>query len=450
MNVGDASRLKVRQLIPFIVAQSDLINNENLNMPDPITLGLPPMSRDGLIDCDEYSPNYEKPCTSYGERTELTKKSADLVSDLLKSVKSQAPVFAPNQKSTYSNVAFELLGVALERVAGQTYESYIDEAIFKPLKMSKSTLSLPSDDAGVIPLQPHYWDVDIGIQSPTGGIYSSTNDLSKYLRYVLTHFNGITHALNWFNPLSPSQGLNSFYGMPWEMFTTDNILQDSRRPVRFIMKGGGLPGYASLITTIPEYDLGITILVAGSQELLLEIQEIVSVVIVRVAEQIAVRQLQERYAGTYISTNSSLNSSMTLVADHRGLILEEFVSNSTDVLNGKLMEKITPKDRPWYAQLVPTLLYHDAATQQGEEWRLLVVEERIQGKSRIWDDFCVTDIEIPLYAGLPLNELVFWKQPESGLFENLEVSAFRVNLTRVEKGQSWSRKEQEVLGQFEL
>jgi hypothetical protein len=36
-------------------------------MKDPLEVGLPPVSREGLVDCDEYSPNYEKPCTANGE-----------------------------------------------------------------------------------------------------------------------------------------------------------------------------------------------------------------------------------------------------------------------------------------------------------------------------------------------------------------------------------------------
>jgi hypothetical protein len=36
-------------------------------MPDPVDLGLPPVSRKGLIACDEYSHNYQKPCTVDGE-----------------------------------------------------------------------------------------------------------------------------------------------------------------------------------------------------------------------------------------------------------------------------------------------------------------------------------------------------------------------------------------------
>ena len=64
--------------------------------------------------------------------------------DLFKQVNKLAPLFAPNQKSSYSNLAFELLGLVLSRVSNRTYEAYIDEAIFKPLNMSTSTRHSPA------------------------------------------------------------------------------------------------------------------------------------------------------------------------------------------------------------------------------------------------------------------------------------------------------------------
>ena len=296
--------------------------------------------------------------------------------------------------------------------------------------MSTSTLSPPPDSAGVIPLEPHYWGVEEGIQNPTGGIYSSSSDLSKFLRYILQHFNAITHALNWMNPVSPSEGLHSFYGMPWEIFQTDRVLKDSKRTVRFITKGGGLPGYFSLIIIVPEYDLGITILVAGEPELLSKIQEVVTVAIVRAAEELAIRQLKERYTGTYTSKDSSLNSSISIVADARGLVIERLVSNSTDVLKSRSFQATAPKHS--YAQLVPTLLYRDFENQAGEEWRILLTAERSKDESRIWDDFCSTNIDSPAYAHVSLNEVLFWDSNQAGAFETIELAAFRVNLTRVE------------------
>jgi hypothetical protein len=331
-------------------------------------------------------------------------------------------------KSTYSNVAFELLGVVLERVTNKTYANYIEDAIFKPLNMSKSTLSLPPDDAGVIPQEPQFWDIDEGIQSSTGGIYSSTTDLSKYLRYILNHYNAIATGVNWINPVSPAEGLHSFYGMPWEIFQTNRVLTRSKRTVRFITKAGGLPGYTSIISTIPEYGLGITILVGGKPSIFSKLLEAVGTIVVRAAEEVAIRQLQERYVGTYTSTNQTLNSTITLVADERGLVVERFISNGTDVLQSAYGTSSTS-----YAQLTPTLLYRDEKKQRGELWRIVQSFVHGEAEGSIWNDFCLTDIDTPLYAGIGFNELVFWNAGDEGKFAEVELSAFRINMTRTEE-----------------
>jgi len=350
---------------------------------------------------------------------------------MFRQLKKFAPLFAPNQESSYSNVAFELLGLVLSRVTNQTYETYIDEAIFKPLNMSTSTLSKPADSAGVIPAGPQFWGVDEGIQNPTGGIYSSSRDLSKYLRYVLTHYNAITHAINWLHPVSSSRGLNSFYGMPWEIYQTDRIFEQSKRTVRFVTKSGGLPGYTSIIITVPEYDLGITILVAGPNAILSKIMDIVPVKIVQTAEKLAIQQMRNRYAGTYSASDPEVNSTATLKADYRGLVVTTFVSNGTVVFEAPITKDVT--NSPRYAQLSPTLLYRNEEEQQGEEWRALIFEERAEGLGSIWDDFCVEDWEMSSYAGIPLNTAVFWDEQKDGHFETLELPAFRVNLTRVDQ-----------------
>src|SRR5205814_5189358 len=101
--------------------------------------------------------------------------------EFLDSIKGKEPVYAPNQKSTYSNVAFNLLGLALENVTGLTYSQYIEESIFKPLNMTSSSLEKPEDSVAVLPKGDNYWDIEEGVQRPTGGIYSSSTDLSRYL-----------------------------------------------------------------------------------------------------------------------------------------------------------------------------------------------------------------------------------------------------------------------------
>jgi len=285
----------------------------------------------------------------------------------------------------------------------------------------------------VLPKGDNHWDVEEGVQRPTGGIYSSSADMSRYIRYILTHYNGITPALNWLEPASWSTSINSFYGVPWEIFRTAKILPNTQRPVTFVTKSGGLPGYFSILIIAPDYDLGVTILVGGNAQLLGKLRELVTVPLIRAAENVAVLELQRRYAGTYVSTNSTLNSSLTLGASpFSGLTVTEFISNSTDVLASPLPSWADPDTttRPWYAQLTPTLLYRNQTALDGEIWRMLIsLERQEQDEEEIWDDFCITNIDAASYAGVALNELVFWNDGDGEITE-VELPAFRVTLKK--------------------
>jgi CubicO group peptidase (beta-lactamase class C family) len=80
--------------------------------------------------------------------------------DLLKRLKSAKPLFAPNQKSTYSNVNFDLLGLVIEKASGMPYEDYVEMAILKPLEMDSTTFKKPSDRHAVLPVLSsgsNYW-----------------------------------------------------------------------------------------------------------------------------------------------------------------------------------------------------------------------------------------------------------------------------------------------------
>ena len=420
--------------IPREFAQSDLANE----LADPTRWGLPPVSHKRTPACDEYR-GYN-PCTR---------------KELLQTIQSNAPLYPPNQKSTYSNVAFELLGLAIENVTGLSYEDYIVSSILNPLRMKDTSFAKPPDAVAVIPKGTNFWDVDEGIQNPTGGLYSSSTDLSRFLRYILSHYNGITHALNWLQPASWSTGMSSFFGVPWEIYRTDKILNNTSRPVTFVTKSGGLPGYSSIIMILPEYNLGITILVASDPQgpggdLFPRIRNEVTLQIVRAAELVAQKSLRKRYAGRFAS--STLNSSITLSHNpSRGLHISNFISNGTDVLATwqPLIYERTGGSDAWRAQLIPTLLYKDQDKLAGEQWRMLIVPEERMDEA--WDDFCITDEDDLMYDGEPLNEIVFWEGAD-GDVEGVEMTAFRVRLERQgpgKEGECCGRKvsDQRVLQQ---
>lgn len=88
--------------------------------------------------------------------------------------------------------------------------------------------------------------------------------------------------------------------------------------------------------------------------------------------------------------------------------------------------------------------YHDAEKQRGEEWRWIVAEERSTGPGAVWDGFCVEDVDRPLYAGLPVNEVVFWDRGDEGVFGEVELPGFRVSLRRVGEGEELGQEVMEL------
>ncbi|KIW95273.1 uncharacterized protein Z519_03857 [Cladophialophora bantiana CBS 173.52] len=454
--------------IPRDWAQGDLITA----LPDPSVVGLPPLppsapERSDLPKCDEYGKYM--PC-----------KARDLLDYLL----DKPPVFTPNQKSTYSNIAFELLGLVLANVTGENYEDYIESSILRPLNMTSTSFQKPSDSVAVLPKgNAWYWDVDEGVQNPTGGLYCPASDMSVFLRHLLKTYSNIANAkVNWLLPVSFTPGWKSFYGMPWEIYRTDRILgSSSGRTVSFFTKGGGLPGYRTLILLVPEYDLGITIFTAGEETFIDQVMDIVTTSLIRGADVLAARQVAHKYTGTFLAAgpgpgSRAINSSLQLsYSDTHGLEVTKWISNGTDMLSAIPSQFHFPKDRRFHAQLIPTALYRDPERKRGELWRITFTFDRLggdvddydygddndsdtildRGPSRsgsssssapgVWADFCVSDVDTMMYAGKPLSEIVFWDpdittgpDDEGGTEEEtlgarygmVEMTAFRINMTR--------------------
>ncbi|KAK4949760.1 hypothetical protein LTR10_011602 [Elasticomyces elasticus] len=405
--------------IPRDWAQGDLVND----LEDPSIFGLPPITAPHLPKCD-----------SYGKYVPCTKD------EMLETIRTKAPLFAPNYKSTYSNIAFELLGLVLSNVTGLRYEDYIQQSILDTVGMNHTSFDKPSDEVAVLPKNiSWYWDIDEGVQNPTGGLYATSSDLSTFLRYVLTHFNGITPALDWLNPVSFATSVYSHYGTPWEIFRTDKVLSGSDRPVTFVTKGGGLPGYRTIIIVVPEFELGITILTGGDGDLLDPLREIVSVSLIQAADKLVKRQIEETYTGLYETShiNSSLGLSYT---EDQGLEITTWLSNGTDMLSVIPMQFQLPRES-FRLQLVPTLLYRDQKHLYGELWRMALIwdnspsEKLVTQEEPVWDDFCTTDVDTMMYAGKPLNELAFLDKSGDGRYKTVDLTAFRVTLTREAEGQ---------------
>jgi len=75
-------------------------------------------------------------------------------------------VFQPNDRSSYSNVGYALLGMAIAKMAGMSYEDSVAKAIITPLGMTNTGFSKPNDASGIIPVIEHTWALDMNVYKP--------------------------------------------------------------------------------------------------------------------------------------------------------------------------------------------------------------------------------------------------------------------------------------------
>lgn len=406
--------------LPRDFAQDDWINHPDVAHQ----LGLPPLDPEKCGDvkclpaCDEMV-NFTRTCTS---------------NDLLAWVEQLEPVFAPDQRSSYSNINFDLLGLVIANVSGMSYDDYITEHILKPIGLTAGTSfhQPPDKHAAVARDEEYYWPFYMGVQNPTGGLYSNSADMGAWMRYVLTTFNAHAHgALNWFQPTSWSGGLRTFYGMPWEIYrlkTSELVGGDSDRALTLITKGGGLPSYYSLVTMIPEYNFGVTVLVAGNLKAVENIAEIIIVEMAKLAEKMALKNLAENYAGRYVAEGDETSAVIIRVSKDNALHVDKFMSRGKDVM--AVLKEFYADGGDFELDLTPTLLYADQKAQKGEKWRVLPRKLQTgKDKKSIWNKFCISDVEIHMYGGIAVNEIIFWKD-ENGHVDEIELTAYRTKLKR--------------------
>jgi len=96
--------------------------------------------------------------------------------------------FQPGERWSYTNLGYIVLGYLLERIAGQSYEGFVQENIFKPLGMNDSGMF---SYVTVIPRRASgYWPGRHGIENAerpdfrlgfsAGSLYSTTEDLLRW------------------------------------------------------------------------------------------------------------------------------------------------------------------------------------------------------------------------------------------------------------------------------
>jgi CubicO group peptidase (beta-lactamase class C family) len=205
-----------------------LMEEGKLRLDDPIAQwlpSLPPATREvtvrqllthtsGLIDYEDVIP------------PSLTRQLKD--ADVLTLLESQnRSYFAPGTAYRYSNSAYVLLGLIVEKVSGRSFRDFLSERIFQPLGMRNTVAHV--EGRTVIKHRAYGHSHEKGEwvrtdQSQTsatlgdGGIYSSIDDLA---RWDAALYDGrLLKPETWamaFTPATPTDDPTVEYGFGWRI-----------------------------------------------------------------------------------------------------------------------------------------------------------------------------------------------------------------------------------------
>lgn len=188
---------------------------------------------------------------------------------------------SPGTAYEYSNMGFAMLGAIIKKVSGMPYQEYIQEFIWKPLGMYQTYWEYGAVPDSTLAIgyrwlnggweaQPMEHDGAYGIM---GGILTTAEDFARYMNFMLSAWPARDGADN--SPLQRSSlremqqpwnfaGLNPNYkypdgrvcptaagygyGLRWSKDCEGRIT---------VGHSGGLPGFGSNWTILPDYGIGI-------------------------------------------------------------------------------------------------------------------------------------------------------------------------------------------------
>lgn len=177
--------------------------------------------------------------------------------------------FSPGTGWNYSNSGYSLLGYIIEAVTKKSYEQAVRKYIFTPLQMThsgfdfthlkskeKATGYFQLTDKDTLPAPI----VDSSVSYSAGSVYSTTGDL--YLWHKALEKNNILSKDEQEKAYTP---VKNKYGYGWSI--------DSIEGKRRVSHGGGIHGFVTNITRVPEDDICIVLLSNSSDPTLGEITE---------------------------------------------------------------------------------------------------------------------------------------------------------------------------------
>lgn len=173
----------------------------------------------------------------------------------------------------YNNVMYSLAGQIIPYTDGRSWDDFLQQRLFKPLGMNRTTTTLKElmtqDNVAyphqfingkIVPIQRRNWDN----AGPAGGVNSTINDLNRWMlmqlgtpgmldgkRLISEKEMNEIHKPQMIRPIYDALDSQASYGLGW------NILDYQNK--RVLTHGGATDGFNTFMYLVPEIELGIVV-----------------------------------------------------------------------------------------------------------------------------------------------------------------------------------------------
>ena len=233
-----------------------LAEQGKLGLQDPIDKFLPGYPMQGHVITIEHLLTHTSGIQSYTDIPGwmTSKIQADLtVQELIDGFKKEPMQFAPGEQWRYNNSGYVLLGAIIEKASGQTYATFLDERIFKPLGMASAHYGsnepiIPRRVAGYTgpastPRNAQY----LSMTQPyaAGSLSASVDDLARWDAALYTDalLTKQSREQMW-TPYRLKTGKPTTYGYGWGV--------GKLRGHSAVEHGGGIPGFSTYALRLPD------------------------------------------------------------------------------------------------------------------------------------------------------------------------------------------------------
>lgn len=233
-----------KSFVGFLMLQ--LQQDGMLDINNPVEKYLPEIK--SLVDYNKYSPITIKQLATHTSGLDRESRSRDenvrfgkideWENNLIKAIPETSFRSKPGERFGHSNIGFAILGLTLSKVADKPYIELVQEKIFKPLEMNNTYFQVPENQkenlakgmaggptAELDYERPKSEQNEVGYRIPNGGIYSTPNDMVKFMKACM----GYSNLLNENNitlfqtTQTPTTRLRSNYSFGFDLYSDQGI-----------------------------------------------------------------------------------------------------------------------------------------------------------------------------------------------------------------------------------